>query len=78
MSKKATKLQKTGIGILGVLLLGIICYYAAFIEKTASNNWNIFISCILVLAAMELIYAPVPVEKFGKAVKTNTKGMQQK
>ena len=70
MSKKATKLQKTGIGILGVLLLGIICYYAAFIEKTASNNWNIFISCILVLAAMELIYAPVPVEKFGKAVKT--------
>lgn len=70
MSKKVTKLSITGIGILGVLLVGTICYYATMIEKTASNNINIVVSCILFMCAMGLLYAPAIFEKVGRVMET--------
>lgn len=58
MSKKVTKLTITWISILGILLVGTVCYYAMTIEKTASNNFNIFVSCVLLLISIGILCLP--------------------
>ncbi|SES99690.1 LTA synthase family protein [[Clostridium] polysaccharolyticum] len=70
MSRKATNMQKVWIGILGILMIGTICYYAAVLEKNTLNTCNVIISCIMLLAAVELIYRQISIEDARKRIRT--------
>ncbi len=65
-----TKFQKAIMSILGVLLIGIVCYYAVALDKTALSTWNIICSCIFILATMVLVNKTVFWENWSKNVTT--------